>query len=152
MWGERAKARCTVWEPTSRGGKVGGEHDGYARPADPVVHRRTLELDGPGRHLIVRDEILARGRHGVELYLHLAEDCRARQVSVNRFEVAVGPGSVTVELDPRLSVRVLTGSEDPIGGWVSRGYHRKAPGTTLIGRCTADGAAALVSRIAIARA
>jgi len=152
MWGERAKARCTAWEPMSRGGKVGGEHDGYTRLADPVVHRRTLELDGPGRQLTVRDEILARGRHGVELYLHLAEDCRAREVSANRFEVAVGPGSVTVELDPRLSVRVLTGSEDPIGGWVSRGYHRKAPGTTLIGRCAADGAAALVSRIVIARA
>jgi hypothetical protein len=147
MWGARATARCLQWEPSAAGGSVASEHDGYTRLADPVVHRRTLELDGPKRELTVRDDILARGKHDVEICFHLAENCRVRQAAPNRYEVDVGPGGVTIELDPRLSVRTLCGSEEPIGGWVSRGYHRKTPSTTLAGRCAVAGNTSLVTRI-----
>jgi hypothetical protein len=127
-----------------------GEHDGHARLADPVVHHRTVELDGLKRELTVRDDILTRGKHDVEVYFHLAENCRVTQAAPNRYEVDVGPGGVTIELGPRLSVRTLCGSEDPIGGWVSRGYHRKTPSTTLIGHCAVAGNTSLVTRIKIA--
>jgi hypothetical protein len=150
MWGAKAAARCLGWEPTAAGGRVTGEHDGYARLPDPVIHRRTLELDGLKRELTVTDDILTRGRHDVEVYFHLAENCRMRQAAPSRYEVDVGPGRVTIELDPRLSVRTPCGSEDPIGGWVSRGYHRKTPTTTLVCRCTAVGNTSLVTRITIA--
>jgi hypothetical protein len=152
MWGARATARCLHWEPTAAGGKVTGEHDGYARLADSIVHRRALELDGPKRELIVRDDILTRGKHDVEVNFHLAENCRVTQAAPNHYEIDVGPGGVTIELDPRLSVRTLCGSEDPIGGWVSRGYHRKTPSTTLIGHCAVAGNTSLVTRIMIGRA
>jgi uncharacterized heparinase superfamily protein len=151
MWGEKARAKCVLWEPTGDGGKVVGEHDGYTRLADPVVHCRTLELDGLKRELTVRDGILTRGKHDVQVYFHLAENCRVTQAAPNRYETDVGPGCVTIELDPRLSVRTLCGSEEPIGGWVSRGYHRKTPSTTLVGRCTVAGNTSLVTRITIGR-
>jgi hypothetical protein len=48
-------------------------------------------------------------------------------------------GTVTLEVDPQLAVDTLRGSEDPIGGWVSRGYHRKVPSTTLIARGCCEG-------------
>ncbi|MCX5671539.1 MAG: alginate lyase family protein [Planctomycetota bacterium] len=152
MWGAKAHARCVLWEPIAAGGKVVGEHDGYTRLADPVVHRRTLELDGLKRELTVADDILTRGSHDVEVCFHLAENCRVRQAVPNRCEIDVGPGGVTIELDPRLSVRTRCGSEDPVGGWVSRGYHRKTPSTTLVGRCTVVGNTSLVTRITIDRA
>jgi len=149
MWGAKARAKCVLWEPSGDGGKVSGEHDGYARLPDAVVHRRTLELDGPKRELTVRDDILTRGRHDAQVYFHLAENCGVIQAAPNRYEIDVGPGGVTIELDPRLSVRTLCGSEDPIGGWVSRGYHRKATSTTLVGHCAVAGNTSLVTRITI---
>ena len=151
MWGRRASVRCVAWEPNDLGGKVVGEHDGYTRLADPLVHRRTIELDGRERKLVIRDDLLARGRHQVEVCLHFAETCRVARKSAGVFEVEVGPGAVALRLDPRLSVRMLTASENPIAGWVSRGYHRKTPGTTLIGSCSIDGNASLVCRAEIAR-
>jgi hypothetical protein len=143
LWTRKAEARCLRWEPSDRGGTVAGEHDGYTRLADPAVHRRTLILDARERTLTIHDEIVARGEHDVALYFHLAEDAEVRSVGENRFEIAVGPGTVTLELDPRLSVDALRGSEDPIAGWVSRGYHHKAPSTTLVGRCESSGTLAL---------
>lgn len=149
LWGRRANARCLAWKPLPEGGEVTGEHDGYTRLADPVRHRRTLELDGRQRRLVVRDEILAAGEHDVAVYFHLGEHCHLETVEPGRFRVQVGAGSVTIGMDPQLSVDALTGSEDPIAGWVSRGYHQRVASTTLVGRCRSEGAVTLNSQIDI---
>jgi len=149
MWGKKAKARCVSWEPSDHGGKVVGEHDGYTRLREPVLHRRTVELDGQARVVTIRDEVFALGTHDVRLYFHLAEHCTAERIDGSRYQLDVGPGGVTIELDPRLAVDEFHGSEDPIAGWVSRGYHRKTKSTTLVGRCRSDGKISLVCRIEI---
>lgn len=147
LWGQRAGARCLLWEPSAVGGKVVGEHNGYARLKDPVIHRRSMELDGPAGSLTIRDEIIARESHEVDVFFHLAEHCQARLIGGNRYQIVSGGQTVTMELDPRLSVRMLTAAEDPIGGWVSRGYHHRAPSTTLAGHCSSCGGMVLVHRI-----
>jgi Heparinase II/III-like protein/Heparinase II/III N-terminus len=151
LWGARAIARCLAYEPSARGGRVVGEHDGYARLADPVVHRRTLELDAEAGTLIVRDEIDGAGAHEVAVFFHFSEDCRLStgKGKDNVSEVLVAGRKVVVETDPRLTLSVLLGSERPIGGWVSRGYHRKAPAPTLVARARLPGPATLVTRIVL---
>lgn len=47
-----------------------------------------------------------------------------------RYRIAVAGGAVVLEVDVQLAVEILRASEEPIGGWVSRGYHRKVPSTT----------------------
>ncbi|HEY6554738.1 MAG TPA: alginate lyase family protein [Vicinamibacteria bacterium] len=145
LWGRRAVARCIAFEPGEGGGRVVGEHDGYTRLPDPVVHRRTLELDARARTLTVRDEIAARGPHEIAVFWHFSEDCRLSEGPA--FEVAVAGRVIVVEIDPRLAPSVLRGSEQPIGGWVSRGYHRKAEAPTLVGRAHVTGPATFVTRI-----
>jgi hypothetical protein len=149
LWGRKAKARCVGWEPSDVGGRVVGEHDGYTCLKDPVIHRRTLELDGRKRVLIIRDDIMAREAHEIAIFLHLAEHCVAELAGANRYLVNVGPGTVEIELDQRLRVESFKGSEDPICGWVSRGYHQKEPSTLLVGHCVCEGDISLVCRIGI---
>jgi Heparinase II/III-like protein/Heparinase II/III N-terminus len=149
LWGARARARRLRWEPRSDGGLVAAEHDGYTRLGDPVMHRRTLELDGRSRVLTLRDEIAARGRHDIEVCFHLSEHCVASHAGGHRYEITVGGGTVTLEVDPRLSVTALSGSEDPLGGWVSRGYHRKVPSTTLVGRGESRGTSTFITHVHI---
>jgi len=149
LWGRKANARCLRWEPSDVGGKVTGEHTGYACLGDPVIHRRTLELDGRERVLVVRDEIMARGKHEVAAFFHFAECCTVKPAGENHYLVDIGPGTAAIELDRRLQVKSFRGSEDPICGWISRGYHQKEPATSLVGCCTCRGDATLVSRIHI---
>ena len=145
LWGRRANAECLSWQPTDLGGKVTGQHDGYAGLKNPVTHKRTLELNG--RTLLVQDDIIAHGKHEIEIFFHLAEHCIVKPAGENRFAVDVGPGTVEIELDPCLSVEALNGSEAPIFGWISRGYHQKQASTTLVGRCTATSETRLVCKI-----
>ena len=149
LWGARAHARSIAWEPRMQGGKVIGEHDGYTRLADPVLHRRTLELDERTRIVTVQDDIVANGPHETAAYFHLAEDAHLSAESPNRYCIAVVGGTVTLEVDSCLVVEVLTGAAEPIGGWVSRGYHRKVPSTTLVARGRCRGNSSFVSRLVI---
>ncbi|MBW7992323.1 MAG: heparinase [Planctomycetes bacterium] len=145
LWGRRAKAECLSWQPSDVGGKVIGEHNGYMNLDDPVTHKRMLDLDG--QELVIRDDIIARGKHKIEVFFHLAEHCVVNPAGRNRYLVYVNSGTIEIELDSSLQVESFNGSKDPICGWVSRGYHQKEASTTLVGRCTGNGNTCLVNRI-----
>ncbi|MFQ5471812.1 MAG: alginate lyase family protein [Dehalococcoidia bacterium] len=149
LWGRRARARCLRWQPRPNPAIVTGEHDGYSRLSDPVVHRRTIRLDASLRQICLRDEIIARGRHVAAMYLHFAEHCCVHQDDQNRFRVLCGRNAVTLELDPRLKTSVVRGSTNPPLGWVSRGYHCKLPTTTLVGRIETRGDVTLMTHICL---
>lgn len=151
LWTRHARARCLAWRPNAAGGAVVGEHDGYTRLSRPVVHRRHLELDGERRELRILDELEGAGTHTAAVCFHFAADCRVVRAEHGRYELHAGPVRVTLEIDPRLEVELLRGSTAPIGGWVSRGYHRKQPAVTLIGRTRWQERVRLTCRLSIGK-
>jgi hypothetical protein len=151
LWGERARARCLSWEPRADGGRVSGEHDGYRGLADPVVHRRTLALGGTPPALVVTDEVLARVPHDVAVFFHAAETAGVTRIGEHCFDIRLRSGTARLTLDPRLRVELLRGSTNPLGGWVSRGYHRRSPSTTVVGRIRGEGDLTSTCRVEIHR-
>ncbi len=114
-------------------------------------------LDLDGQELVVRDDIIACGKHKIEVFFHLAEHCVVVPAGRNCYLIDVGwetienvgRRTIEIELDPCLQVESFKGSEDPICGWVSRGYHQKEASTTLVGRCISEGNTCFVCRINI---
>lgn len=152
LWGRRAEARCLKWAPSEDGGLVIGEHNGYHRLSEPVTHRRTVRVHGDRPEISVTDDLLSAGRHDVTMRWHLGERCQvaprsAAERGEHEFEVDYGIGRAVVELDRAMTVATVTGSEDPIMGWVSRGYHGRVATTVLVGRCRAEGNLTLCTRI-----
>ena len=152
LWGSRAKSSCLVWEPGKLDGRVCGMHDGYRRLTSPVIHRRSIELDGNDRVLVIEDEFDSAGRHEYAQYFHFAEDCEVTRNDGRQYEVEAGPGRISVEFDEQLTIKEVRGSDAPIGGWVSRGYHHKVAGVTIVGCCTKVGVTKLYTRIKIGQA
>lgn len=64
-----------------------GSHNGYARLADPVVHRRHV-LKIAGGPCLVRDVALGHAEHDLELRWHFAPDLEVRNVGTGRVEVS----------------------------------------------------------------
>jgi uncharacterized heparinase superfamily protein len=60
---------------------VEAAHDGYKRVADPVIHRRHINVRA--RQLLIIDRIEGRGEHCIELFLHFHPDARPA-VSLDR--------------------------------------------------------------------
>ena len=65
--------RC---ETDGRDVVITGEHRGYVRLPDPVIHRRTWRFDPAVGRLGLQDEVECRGVHQAERFLHLAPDTR----------------------------------------------------------------------------
>ena len=64
-----------------------GSHNGYARLADPVVHRRHV-LKIAGGVWLVRDVALGRAEHELEIRWHFAPDLEVRAVGSGRVEIS----------------------------------------------------------------
>jgi len=68
-----------------------GSHNGYARLADPVVHRRhvlNLNLKPAGGLWLVRDIALGQSEHELELRWHFAPDLEVRSAYPGRVEIS----------------------------------------------------------------
>lgn len=149
LWGERAEARCLDWQPSDSGGLVKGEHDGYRRVQDPVLHRRTLQLDGNERLLTITDEILTKGQHTIRLAFHFAPTCTIESLGETNYRIVSRNGCATLHLDEKLSAEIFHGNLQPPLGWESRGYHQKQPCPVIVARTGIHGDTRLSCSIAI---
>ena len=144
MWLRHAQARCVEFSAEEGGGRFVGEHDGYARLPDPVIHRR--EILQRETMIDVTDHMICEGYHLAERCWHFAEDC---QVSVEDSTIIAENGSVrvTIHAEADSKIKVLRGSENPPGGWVSRRFDVKIPSTTVYFRNEIRGTRKLVTQI-----
>ncbi len=142
------KYRSTVIE---RGGnrvldKLVAEHDGYKRLPGKPAHRRSWELDKLGDVLVVRDEISGSRAQSVALNWHFSEECSVT-CTPDGLLVANGPVNLEIVLPPNGEVSLLRGSDSPLAGWVSRGYDRIVPSTTVTWRGRIEPGEELETRI-----
>ncbi len=129
IWGHRANARLIDWTDDDAQVAVTGEHDGYTRLEDPVVHRRTLQLDKGAGLLTIRDRLSCAGRHEARVCFHVAPGCN---VTVNGDAVVIETGPERLILrSPEGRLEIVEAGDDAMTAWVSDGYHSKSPGVSI---------------------
>jgi hypothetical protein len=133
MWLRKARAGCSLWNTDAHADQFEGWHDGYASLADPVTHRRRIELEKPTRRIVIEDTLQMKGEHDIELFFHCAEDCEVRE-EPKSLSITRNGRTLNLWLPEGGEVRVVRGSEMPMGGWVSRAFDRKHPAPTIVWR------------------
>lgn len=138
----RREGQTQIWE---------GEHSGYMRLSDPVVHRRRLIFDEAQLSLEVRDEIICQETHDVALHWHVDPNCDVCR-NYDETIIAAGPFSVRLYMESSsLALSVHRGEDDPPLGWVSPRFDVKLPLTTLRFAGAIRGNTTLVTRIELTR-
>lgn len=137
LWLRHAHATCHTFESTPERDRLVGRHDGYLRLPDGVEHGRELTFIKADRHIEVVDRLVGRGRHFVEVFWHFSDGCEV-MLEGNRLIARHGPVHLTLEGPECLDARLLLGSVDPIGGWVSRRFDVLEPTTTAVWSGTID--------------
>lgn len=151
MWREHARARCIEFDSQPELQRFIGEHDGYQRLDDPLVHRREIVFDRGSKLIEVVDTLRCEGLHSIRRSWHFAEDC---QVERQGRGILVSSGDVRVRMEPLEELQrmdIHRGGTPAQGGWVSRRFGRKQPGTTVTWHSRISGQTALRTRIAYAR-
>lgn len=70
--GTEAKTKVLKWEVTDEMDFFEGEHYGYTRLKDPVIHRRQIIFDKKKKFWFIKDILKGEDIHLFDLYLHLA--------------------------------------------------------------------------------
>lgn len=108
-------------------------HNGYVYTDDPVYHRRTLVRLAQDVYVIF-DRVTGLGLQPHDFRLNWQFAPGSLQTEKGGWLYTTPKDRtyrVTVGADRPVSPRVLCGSEDPIGGWVSYGYSLRVPAPQL---------------------
>ncbi len=151
MWLAHAKARCI--EHKQEGGQQTwkGEHRGYCRLKDPVVHSRTVVYDQERDSLEITDELSCRGTHKVAIHWHVGSKCDVHR-RFDAWHIESGAVRATLTMsDQRFTTSSHRGEVDPPLGWSSSSYDIREPTTTLRYAGTISGDTTLRTRIEISK-
>ncbi len=132
MWLRKAGARLISHTIEEGNDILIGEHDGYLRLKDPVIHRRHLKYDRSMKFILLKDEVAAKEEHFIEQCFHFSEDCEVKVMGGNRALIRNHGRELELRFDKKLTVKKYKGSLDPILGWVSRRFDCKEMSTTLV--------------------
>ncbi len=149
MWLKKARAKILCQESDGEMDRVAGEHDGYKRLSDPVVHRREIMFNKVERCFEITDNILAGKRHFLEQYFHFSKECKVEQKSSNEWTIDNSEVRLNIMIDKKLKSEVFSGNEKPILGWESKRFDVKAPSPTVVNSCKIDGNCELVTLIKV---
>ncbi|MEA3401847.1 MAG: heparinase II/III family protein [Armatimonadota bacterium] len=109
---------------------IGRYEEGYGPDRLPLTHERTVIFVKPGYFLVIDRLLGAEGEHTYEALFNF--DAEEAAVADDGLTVSsADPGQPNVTLMPLatddLSLRVVTGQEDPLMGWIPRQDHREIP-------------------------
>ncbi|MFV8819469.1 alginate lyase family protein [Haliea sp. E17] len=136
MWLKHANAKCLEFHLGDNEEVWQAEHDGYLRLPDPVMHRRRVSFRKRERMIHVVDFLECRGHHKLEWHWHCSEHCKVSldaDAGVNRVSIEA-PSGVTVVMEMPSATdapELITGSESPPLGWISRAFDEKKPAPTI---------------------
>jgi heparinase II/III-like protein len=151
MWADHAQARCLEFQTGAGRQRFVGEHNGYARLADPVLHRREIRFDPDACTIEVDDILDCKGEHRARRAWHFAENCQVESVS-GGLVVTSGTTRVIFEaLEEPETVEIHRGGSAEQGGWISRHFGVKVPCTTVLWQSRIRGATVLRTRITYTR-
>lgn len=114
-----------------------GSHDGYARLAKPVTHRRTVVFLKPD-YWILSDEFAGTGEHVFDFRFHFAPGVKLEATHNDWLAAADGSRMLIVPPGKQVAARVIQGDETERQGWYSADYGHREAAPVLVGTARAE--------------
>lgn len=127
----------------------GGQHDGYKRLEDPVIHAREVAFHKNKKVFYIKDRLLCRRRHEIMLLFHLYPTIKVEYQHRNSFCLSHGATRLELKVHGEYSDKVYRGSENPLFGWYSSGFNRIEETSTIVLSRVIDGETTIESEVII---
>jgi Heparinase II/III-like protein len=148
LWLTHARSQVLEFGSTGECERILAQHDGYMRLADPVLHRRELQVERLNSAVTVVDKLVCSGEHYVEMFWHLAEHCTV-EAADNRVSICRDDVELSIVLPEQTACEVIYGSEDPVLGWRSPRFDERLPSHCIRAALRINGDAQLVTRMVV---
>jgi hypothetical protein len=128
-WSDYPRFQIRKWQVSKELDVFEGEHFGYARLKQPVVHRRKIIFRKPSCWIIL-DDVSGAGDHDCDLHFQFSSGevrlqgaCTVAMREWGRLEIW--------QLTENCDVSLESGSVNPIRGWASSGYGQRKPASSV---------------------
>lgn len=105
------------------------EHTGYSRLADPVIHRRSMSLDGSHGELVICDEFNSKESHTLEWNFHLAPAVRVNRIRERILVLTSGSVALEFTVPESLDVFLLRTPYSPSYGVITESSSIRCTGS-----------------------
>jgi len=151
LWSTQARTEVSRADIRERGVQTWtASHTGYARLDQALRHERTVSLDPEDRALTIVDRLTSQEHHSVRLLFHLGGEVGVTLTGSRAsltWPGTTGQVGASVSLPSGLSWSIHRGETDPILGWHSPRFGRRAETSTLMGIGTVETALELVTQL-----
>jgi len=122
-----AQVAIHEWHSNEQYDLFDGEHSGYRRLAEPVIHRRQVFFDKTLGFWVIRDLMLGEGEHSCEFWLHFIPAVQLREGANLALWAHVSGSDTKLLMVMPLNSRQLRLDLEP--SWVSPSYgiRKRAP-------------------------
>jgi hypothetical protein len=107
-------------------------HNGYARLAEPVLHRRHVVFS-KSDYWFITDELSGQGQHRIKVFFHFAPEVSVERTEHGWLATKGSEQFLLVPLAHGVQFRVVAGEKSPIQGWYSMDYGHREPACVLVG-------------------
>jgi Heparinase II/III-like protein len=107
-------------------------HNGYARLAEPVLHRRHVVFSKPD-YWFITDELSGQGQHRIEVFFHFAPEVSVARTEHGWLATKGSEQFLLIPLCHGVEFRIAAGETSPIQGWHSMDYGHREPACVLVG-------------------
>ena len=148
MWLHKANAKMLNFNTTNVEETFEGQHDGYLRLKDRVMHYRKIIFRKRKRIFYIKDTIVCKKEHFVERFWHFQENCK---VQIHDKTIMAENNGLKIKLSTvqNAQIDLFTGNKSLPLGWVSRHYDLKVPSYTAVMQNTIIGTAILETEICV---
>ena len=149
MWLRKAQAKLLRWESNDKHDTVEGEHNGYIRLKDPVIHQRKIFFNKKKDLFKIIDRIQSKEMHLIEQFFHFSEECSIEQIGPTKWQVKNNNKTIILIVDKKFQVKIVKGSDNPILGWESKRFDVKEKTFSMVNSVNWQGSSELVTLISI---
>jgi len=104
-----------------------GEHNGYSRLSEPVIHQRSIEYDKRDRTWIIIDKALGNGTHTFALFFHFDTLIPISIINNSVYTDCLTGTNISLEFESKTDINLSI-----IDGFVSKAYGNKLPAKILV--------------------
>ena len=147
LWGARASPKLTDWRVARGETTVSGEHDGYMRLGNRIIHNRQLVMSNKGRSLEIRDRTSGTGKFVARTFFHVS---REYKVHTDPTGATISGGNHVIKLQTDGGrLQLLRANDSQTAGWVSDSYHDRVRSFCISLETPVDGQSATVVRVSV---
>jgi hypothetical protein len=133
LMGNEAKPVVIDWQTSPARDRVSAEHFGYMRLKQPIVHRRTVELNKIEKYWLIEDKLTGKGWHKFSFSFHLSQGLEMATLDHNIIRISDNDGR-------HLYIRAngIETKPEIVPAFVSRNYGHQEDSSILKYEVTAE--------------